>query len=233
MSAFHIMEEEGCAFVVNAGDITDGHPNMHRGFGQVQWYNGDSDLLVDYITDVHPKPKSGMKTYLLDSGSHDYIWKKVAGFNIVRAICSKRPDLVQREGDEAVFGANGRIHILARHPAGGVAYAKSYHSQKFNSSILQWVVGRVLSDTATRLSDVLPHVIVCGHYHIMFYLPEGGINTFLAGCFQSQTPYMRDKGLFPDVGFWIVTLLFDDDGRINRVVNEPYRWSHLVKERDY
>jgi biotin operon repressor len=233
-TAYHIAAEEGCAFGMHGGDLSDGHPSMHKGMIYEQWYNANTDDLVDYITDVYPQ--APFKTYILDAGTHDTIFVKMFGYNLVRNVCQRRHDLVQRKGDEAVFGHDGQIHCRLRHPTGGVAYARSYHIQKYNTALMEHAMHLIDAGGAGEEYNpraVYPHVVAVGHYHLSMYMPMAGSHVFGLPCFQSQTPYLRDKGLFPQVGFWIVTLHFDCDGRVSKVEPQAYQWTHLVRENDY
>ena len=55
----------------------------------------------------------------------------------------------------------------------------------------------------------------------MFYR---NIHSLLAGCFQSQTPWMRNKGLAASLGGYIITARVDKDGYIQGFAPEfiPY-----------
>jgi hypothetical protein len=50
-----------------------------------------------------------------------------------------------------------------------------------------------------------PHVLLLGHYHVPCHLPGyRNVEGLQLPCFQSQTPYMKGKGLYPFVGGEII-----------------------------
>lgn len=75
------------------------------------------------------------------------------------------------------------------HPSGGTAYAISYKSQKW----------------ATSLSGGnKPHIAGIGHYHKIEQLFYRNIHIFQSGTFEEQTPFMSRKQLAAHVGGWIL-----------------------------
>ena len=84
------------------------------------------------------------------------------------------------------------------HPDGGVAYARSYRQQKIIEQLAP---------------EKKPHILLIGHYHIENILPQyRNVYSILLPCFQAQTPYLRRKGLNPEVGAVIMEITPDSKG---------------------
>lgn len=234
--AYKIMEDEGVSYCIHHGDLTDGPYEMHkRTYEEV--FIKDTDEMIDYIVKYYPKTNK-FKTYILDSGTHDTYWKRYYGVNIVRRVCEQRPDLILRRGDDAQFVLEGTEKIIARavHPVGGIAYARSYKPQKqlegILSEFLEYLKFYGVQENVPNTTN-LPNVFSLGHFHVYNHLYQGGVECFSVPCFQAQTPYLRDKGLFPNVGFIIIEFHFDTNKVISKIKFEVYRWNAYVKKRDY
>lgn len=229
--AYNIMSKEGVNFVIHAGDLTDGPLEMHKRTPE-EVFIKDTDEMIDYV--IKNYPKSSFKTYVLDSGTHDTFWKRYYGINVVRRICENRPDLILRRGDDAQFVLQGSENVIVRvvHPVGGVAYARSYKPQKLLEGILGEFLERI-SPYEKEKTFQLPHIFALGHFHVYNHLFQGGVECFSLPCFQAQTPYLRDKGLYPNIGFIIVELHFDSEKKISRIRFDAYRWNAYAKKNDY
>ena len=233
-AAYDEGEEQKVDFAVHAGDVVAGSPRMHRGYGK-EVFLQDADEQIDYAEEHYPhKP---FRTYMLDYGQHDRSWMKESGINVVRRICEQRKlkrgtdELVQRKGDTATFTAGDKIIIRLEHPDGGMSYAKSYNPQKRLAQLMAEVLKHIRN--IQKMQEKYPHIVVFGHYHQAFYMPEGGIHAFCAPCFETQTQYLVGKGLFPFVGWWIVTIYFDNQGNIGSIIPRIYAMDHATKEHDY
>ena len=77
-----------------------------------------------------------------------------------------------------------------RHPWDGTAYALSYKPQKMIDGME---------------ADSKPNILAIGHYHKLEYLFYRNVHCFQAGCFQTQTPFTRGKGISVHLGGWIIT----------------------------
>lgn len=214
-TAYKIMEDEKVKFALNTGDITDG-VYMYAGHEQERFLHS-ADEMRDYVIEHYPKTKA-FPTYLI-GGSHDWSFVKKVGYNVLRAICDKRTDLIYRGAEAATFNLEQGVKVRMIHPSGGVPYARSYRTQKLNEGL-----GRGKS---------IPKFLFVGHLHVMDFLSYLGIYTALVPCMQAQTPYLERKGLNPELGFWIFTVEFDDKKNITSVVPKYYDFNTYVKERDY
>ena len=210
--AYDFFEREGITDVLHVGDVTDGQ-HMYRGHEFELAIHG-ADAQVEYICERYPR-RNGIKTRMI-SGNHDLSYMKNEGMDIVKRICECRDDMeyLGRLGAYVTIGPR-RIYLM--HPTGGVAYARSYHLQ------------RIIEQFSPENK---PDVLVCGHWHVNSILPMYR-NVFGAsiGCFQSQTPYLVAKGLYPEVGFAILEVCLKEGS----TVGFRYQWvpMYVPKNEDW
>jgi len=231
-TAYKVFEEEKVDFALHYGDLSGGSPRMHRGFKD-ELFLQDVDDQHEYIVEQYPITKK-FKTYIIGGGTHDSIWAKDVGYNFVKNFCKERTDIIYVGDVEGNFRLKGEKNQLLHrliHPSGGVPYAKSYRGQKVMEGLIAEAVAVIRSNI--RASQVLPHTVGMGHLHIQDYFIDGGVHCFLVPCLQSRTPYLKQKGLFPMVGFMITEYQYDDNLNINRVKIEVHDYGYKVKEKDY
>lgn len=220
------LEKEKIDFALHCGDVVEGK-NLYPGQENECFLHG-ADEMRDYTISNYPKTEA-FKTYVI-GGSHDMSFKKLAGFNIVRAICEERDDLVYRGEESSSFKMRG-LNIEMMHPSGGVSYARSYRPQRIAENMLGEIISiiRVKKDTS-----ILPHCLFLGHYHIANHLPAYmGMEVFSVPGLQAQTPYLKRKGLAPVVGYLIVEIFLNDSGNIIRIIPDFRYMNDLIRERDY
>jgi biotin operon repressor/predicted phosphodiesterase len=225
-TAYKEMEREKIDFCVNAGDLTDGI-GMYRGHEQERFLHG-ADEMVEYAIANYPK-SDRFDTYII-GGNHDESFKRLAGFNIVRTICDKRKDLKYRGEIDADFNIK-KANIKLLHPTGGVAYAQSYKPQK----IIESIVGEMML-LIREMKDVniLLNMLFLGHYHVPTHLPSYfGVEGIGLPCFQSQTPYLRAKGLAPIIGYVIIEVWLNDKGNVVRIKPDFRYLNDKIKKNDY
>jgi predicted phosphodiesterase len=202
LKAFYdICVREQVGVVIHAGDLVDG-AGMYRGQEFDQYAHGADEQEQAALEEY---PRSDIPTKVI-GGNHDYSFITRAGYNIVRKVCESVPGLEYCGLLAATFTIGDQVKVLSLHRRGGVPYARSYRSQKANEAL-----GR---------GEQVPEIFVIGGLHVVDYVPYLGVQTFLAGAFQGQTPYLKEKALWPDIGGWIVTVNLADDGKINRCLLE-------------
>lgn len=224
--AYLMFEKEKVDFVVHAGDVVDGRDVYSGQISETFLY--DADEIKEYVLMQYPYSKN-FKTYMI-AGNHDFSFKKKAGYNIVRDICesSLRDDLIYR-GTDTIFDVKG-LKIQLLHPSGGLAYSISYRPQKIVSDIVANAVQ--LASFQQNKVDI-PKLIVMGHFHKYVTFMYGGSTVISAPAMQSQTPYLRDKGLTPDVGCLIIKIVFDKNWNMTKIIPEVFLFNHLIKSKDY
>jgi hypothetical protein len=134
----------------------------------------------------------------------------------------KRDDMKYLGRDCARIEITPNCILELRHPWDGTAYALSYKSQKMIDGME---------------ADSKPNILAIGHYHKIEYLFYRNVHCFQTGCFQTQTPFTRGKGISVHLGGWIIVVEVDKHGHVQRIVPEmiPFykgissdykNWSH-------
>lgn len=208
---YDICEQLGSTTVFHVGDIDEGE-QMRPGHAY-ECYEQGADDHVDEIVRVYPK-RDGITTYFI-TGNHDASLYKRAGMDVGKAIAARRPDMVYLGRDCAVVNLTDKCTLELRHPWDGTAYALSYKPQKIIEAMD---------------ADSKPNILAIGHYHKIEYLFYRNVHCFQTGCFQSQTPFTRGKGISVHMGGWIVEVRVDADGSIQEIVPLLVPFYAAVKE---
>ncbi len=208
---YQVCERDGVDIVIMAGDLTDGL-GMYKGQEFDQYAHGADEQVAATAAEY---PRSSVKTMVI-GGNHDYSFQRRSGTNVVRRICEQRPDLEYCGMLAANYLLGDQVRVRVMHARGGVPYARSYRGQKSNEAL-----GRGVG---------VPQILAIGGMHVVDYVPYLAVHTFLCGCFQGQTPYLQEKGLFPDIGGWIATMNLGDDGSLNRCLLE---WVAFEEQREF
>ncbi len=192
-------EKRGVNYVLHSGDVTDGKSNRPQHIYDLKEasYNGQRDYVIEHY------PHSEIPTYMI-AGNHDYMWIKQCGSDIVKDICSHRPDLIYL-GSDCEDLKIGKTRIRLYHGQGGSSYAKSYKLQKYLDSIPM---------------EERPDILQTGHIHQAFFLKQGKTNCFQTSCLQDLTPYERSMGFGNDKSVWWSTIHCDNNGRPVQIEQE-------------
>jgi len=192
--AYKIFKAQGIRDVLHCGDLFEGSGKMHRDQLYEMFLIG-GDKCVDYAVKNYPQVE-GTKTHII-MGNHDASIFNDSGIDPIARFAEQRKDIDYLGAFSATIEI-GKIKIQLMHPDGGVAYARSYKQQK------------IIEQLATEKK---PHILLIGHYHITNILPQyRNVYSILLPCFQIQTPYLRRKGLNPDVGAVILEITPDAKG---------------------
>jgi DNA repair exonuclease SbcCD nuclease subunit len=192
--AYRIMKERGIKKVLHAGDLIEGNGKLFRGQVYEMFLHG-ADSMINYAIKNYPQEK-GITTYII-GGSHDYSFYKEDGLDVLQRVSEARPD-IKYLGMYGAYLQIGKILIYLMHGSGGVAYARSYRMQKIIEQFPP---------------EKKPHILLLGHYHVQCHIPTyRNVAGFMLPCFQTQTNYLMAKGLFPEIGFVILTITPDDKG---------------------
>jgi hypothetical protein len=210
---YDIYEAEGIKHVYHTGDIDEGE-QMRMGH-QYECYNQGADDHVSEIVRVYPK-RQGITTHFI-TGNHDASIIKRCGYNIGIALAEKRDDFDYLGADCAIVNLTPNCTMELRHPWDGTAYALSYKVQK---------------QIEAMHGGEKPNIYAVGHYHKAEYLFYRNVHTFQTGCFQSDTPFTRGKGISVQMGGWIVEIHVTDSGTIERIKSEFIPFYTAIKD-DY
>lgn len=195
---YDLCASEGIDRVFHTGDIDEGE-QMRVGH-QYECYEQGADDHVAEIVRVYPHRK-GIKTYFI-TGNHDASLYKRAGMDLGKAIAEKREDMVYLGRDCSIVNLTENCTMELRHPWDGTAYALSYKIQKIVEAME---------------ADSKPNILAVGHYHKAEYLFYRNVHCFQTGCFQSQTPFTRGKGISVHMGGWIVEITVSKEGYIQKI----------------
>ena len=185
----------GIKDIYHTGDITDGL-KMRPGH-EYELYEISADEMRDDVVKNYPK-RDGITTHFI-TGNHDASIYKHVGYDIGQAIANLRPDLDYLGRDCALVELTPHCILELRHPWDGTAYALSYKVQKMVEAME---------------SDSKPNILAVGHYHKAEYLFYRNVHVFQTGCFQSQTPFTRGKGISVHIGGWFIEAMVATDGTI-------------------
>lgn len=205
---YDLCERENITSVYHAGDITDGL-KMRPGH-EYELYDSSADGQREDVVKNYPC-RPGIITYFI-TGNHDASLYKHVGYDIGAAIAKDRSDMIYLGKDYAVVNLTPNCTMELRHPWDGITQALSHKVQKMVEAME---------------SDAKPDILVVGNYHKQGYFLYRNVHSMLAGCFQSQTPFLRGKGISVTMGGWIVTAHVDENGTIQRFQPEfiPYKYS--------
>jgi len=215
LTALHHFYDEcfnrGITTVYHCGDIDDGE-QMRVGH-EYELYNHGSDEHIEHIARVYPYSPSITTKFI--TGNHDSSIYKHGGCDIGKRLAELRSDFTYLGRDCAVVNLTDDCTLELRHPWDGSSYAVSYKSQKIVDNMLL---------------EERPSIIAIGHYHKAEYLLYRGVHTFQCGCFEGTTPFMRGKGLYSNLGGWIITVNFNDDGGIKSIIPEFLSYKEIPND---
>lgn len=197
---YDLCAARGITDVYHTGDLDEGE-QMRMGH-QYECYTQGAD---DHINEIVKKyPRFGGTTHFI-TGNHDASIYKRCGMDIGKAVASGRDDMDYLGRDVAKVALTPNCILELRHPWDGTAYALSYKPQKMIEGME---------------ADSKPNILAIGHYHKLEYLFYRNVHCFQSGCFQSQTPFTRGKGISVHLGGWIITVEVDKLGHVQRIVPE-------------
>lgn len=208
---YDTFQRENIEMALHAGDICAGM-GMYKG-QEYEVFNHGADEQAEYA--IKNYPKRDFNTYLI-SGNHDLSFYKKSGVDICKKIAEQRPDIKYLGQFGAFLVIKNGIKIYLLHPDSGIAYAVSYKPQKI-------INGFIGGDK--------PNILLIGHYHQAEYLFERNIHTIQCSCFESQTPFLKRKGVMPKIGAWLIDFKIDGDS-ITRFKQEYITYFEHI-EHDY
>jgi len=185
------VRREKIRLLLVAGDIIDGD-KVYRG----QEYEVYAHGMEKQIAELghYAKITRGLDVRFI-AGNHDMSYHHTAGVDVGGIIAHETG--WRNCGDyyaSFCFPLRGSlVRVDLAHPSGtGAAYAISYRPQKIVESLT---------------GGQKPDVLCIGHYHKSEMLPSyRNIIVFQAGCFQSQTPFLANKGIAVHLGGWIAEI---------------------------
>jgi predicted phosphodiesterase len=204
-ATYTIFDKEGINRVFHCGDMTSGN-RVYKGQEHETKYWG-FDEQRDAVVKLYPHLKDGKTFWIL--GNHDASHLTLAGADIGEAIAKLRNDLIYVGQVEVDVKLARNTTLRLRHPSGGGAYALSYPMQKYINSLE---------------GGQKPNILAQGHYHTRFEMEYRNIFAFQVPCYESQSLWLKEKGLQPVTGAWIVDAMVDKKGSITRLTSEAIKF---------
>ena len=197
-SAFDKCDELGVDFIAHCGDVHEGL--SHRPDHMYQCTHLGYEAQLAHSREVFSQ-WTNSPIYMID-GNHDRWFIKSAGAYIVKELCSTQDNLKFIGHDEGDIKLKGcPVTIKLWHGEDGSSYAYSYRVQKLVESFT---------------GGEKPNVLLTGHTHKAFYLPNcRHVECVSAGAIQSQSAWMRSKKHANHTGFWTVKMLVDKKGVVS------------------
>jgi len=114
------------------------------------------------------------------------------------------------------------------HPSGGVPYALSYRLQKGIEQIAFGELTKIVRGVKERPTI---RFVLAGHLHVQVQAMFGSIFGCQAGCFEGQSPYLKRKGLVPQVGGYVIQAILGKNGLLKNFEAKFYIFEEV--ENDY
>lgn len=179
--------------MLHCGDLVEGE-RLYRGQEYERFLHG-ADAQIEFAVKNYPRRK-GVCTKVI-GGSHDYSFYKLAGIDVLESINRQRND-IEYLGMWGAFVEIDGIKIYLHHGTSGISYARSYKLQKLIEQLAP---------------EQKPHMLFDGHYHVSCHIPMyRNVVGWLVPCFQAQTPYLKGKGLYPEIAGLICEVTPDENG---------------------
>ncbi len=191
--------------VFHCGDMTSGQRIYSGQEHETKYWGFDGQR--DAVVKLYPHLKEGKTFWIL--GNHDASHLTLAGADIGEAIAKLRKDLIYVGQVEVDVKLARNTTLRLRHPSGGGAYALSYPMQKYINSLE---------------GGQKPNVLAQGHYHNRLEIEYRNIFAYQVPCFESQTLWLKAKGLQPVTGAWIIDAMVDKKGSITRLTSEAIKF---------
>lgn len=198
---YDICAKEKIQDIYHTGDLVTGD-GVYKG-QRFETFCQSLDDQAEYIIEKYPQRK-GITTHFI-TGNHDFSFFKTTGADIGKMVAGKRKDMVYLGRLGAYIHLTDKIKMHLLHPDGGGSYAKSYRPQKIIENYS---------------SENKPNIVLLGHFHTAMQFYTRNVHAFCTGAFEGQTNFLLRKGLYPEVGGWIIEIVPNKDGSVLRIKGE-------------
>lgn len=227
-------EDHGVRHVMVPGDLTDGAfvygpkhiddliPAVRPASRQRTWTTAEAE--VELLKTYAPQ-MDGLR-YFAIGGNHDMSLITNSGMDPIRMLCDARPDFAYGGYTLWSIRLTDKSYIRLVHPRGGASYARSYKLQKRMEQMAFEALRQAMIENQAPMTSIL----VMGHYHIFNFDPSPPMHGMLAGCFQGQTSLLKELGLTPGIGGWIIEVKFEKYGRLSQVWFKPVIFEEIEND---
>lgn len=198
---YDLCASDGITDIYHAGDLLAG-VGVYRGQDD-EIFCHTQDRQIEYAIENYPYRK-GITTHII-AGNHDLVFLKRRGGNPLVRVALERDDINYLGAYSAWVKLAENCNMYLLHPDGGAAYSDSYKLQKLIESF----------EGGNK-----PNIAVMGHFHRRCEISSRNVYGLLGACFESQTAFLRRKGIQPRVGGNILEIDFNHDGSIQRFKTE-------------
>lgn len=200
---YDVYADQGVQHVFHTGNHIDGEARFNEQDIHVHGMNNQ----VEYFVRNYPH-RPNMFTHFVTGDDHEGWYTQREGIDIgwyteQKARQVGRIDLQYIGHMERDLRLTNRTTMRVMHPGMGAAKAISWAAQGIVDMLEQYE---------------RPQVILAGHYHKAHFLPDyRGVHIIQTASVMSQTPWMRKKRIRSDIGAWVITITFTDEGSIARI----------------
>ena len=210
---YDLAQERGIDTVYHCGDISEGFKRS-RPAHIFSLHAISFDEQLEHIVKVYPK-REGITTYFI-TGNHDHFHIENGGANIGKGISAIRPDMIYLGINTAVIKLSEQCKMELFHPQDGSSYATSYAGQKYLDSLS---------------GGDKPNILFVGHHHKSIYFQYRNVHYFEVPSTHSQSDWEKGKRIQNTSGAWIVTVDFDEEGTVTRIVPESIiQYKHIKND---
>jgi len=210
---YDLAQERGIDTVYHCGDISEGFKRS-RPAHIFSLHAISFDEQLEHIVKVYPK-RQGITTYFI-TGNHDHFHIENGGANIGKGISALRPDMIYLGINTAVIKLSEQCKMELFHPQDGSSYATSYAGQKYLDSLS---------------GGDKPNILFVGHHHKSIYFQYRNVHYFEVPATHSHSDWEKGKRIQNTSGAWIVTVDFDEEGTVTRIVPESIiQYKHIKND---
>jgi len=210
---YDLAVERGIDTVYHCGDISEGFKRS-RPAHIFSLHAISFDEQLEHIVSAYPH-RDGITTYFI-TGNHDHFHIENGGANIGKGISAQRPDMIYLGINTAVIKLNDKCKMELFHPQDGSSYATSYAGQKYLDSLS---------------GGDKPNILFVGHHHKSLYFQYRNVHYFEVPSTHSQSDWEKGKRIQNTSGAWIVTVDFDEEGTVTRIVPESIiQYKHIKND---
>lgn len=228
----NICSKEGVEHIFCPGDVVAGY-NVYPGQQFELYALSSEDQEESAIRNI----PTGFTWYML-GGNHDYSFiKKGGGHNPILAIAKQRNDFHYVGFDDVTIPILDNVDVKMWHPSGGVPYSISYRLQKGVEQITYRELNNIVNGDKEKPTI---RFVLGGHLHIQMQALFGSIFGAQCGTFEAQSNYLKKKGLFPNIGGYIIKACLGSSGLLKNFeakfyvfqeVKDDFRnYSHIIPE---
>jgi len=210
------------AFVYGPKHLDDLIPNVRPPNRQRTWRTTEAE--VELLKIYAPK-MDGLR-YFAIGGNHDMSLITNSGMDPIRMLCDQRDDFAYGGYTVWSIRLTDKSYIRLVHPRGSASYAKSYKLQKRMEQLAFEALRQAMTeDQSPKIS-----MLILGHFHVMNADPSPPMHGILAGAFQGQTNLLKELGLIPAIGGWIIEVTFEKYGRLGQVWFKPIIFEEIEND---